>query len=89
MLEELGLLTPRVSRTLRDAWREVVGENVASRTRLGSFRRGRLVVEVGSAALLHELQNFQKTDILGRLQLAHPTPWIAEIRFRQGAVSPA
>lgn len=41
-----------------EAWREVLGQDLSRRARAVDFRRGELVVEVESAAHLHELQSF-------------------------------
>ena len=40
------------------AWREVVGPGMARRARPVRFRKGELVVEVDSAAHMHELEAF-------------------------------
>jgi hypothetical protein len=55
---------------------------VAQRTRICSFARGKLVVEVASAALLHELNNFMKAQLLRELQATEPGRDIDSLRFR-------
>ncbi len=85
MLSELRVVGRRVGRELHDAWLDVAGPELSARTRLSSFRSGRVVVEVDSAALLHELQNFRGGDMLVRLRERLPRPHISELRFRLGA----
>ena len=41
-----------------EAWRVVLGEELGRRARAVDLRRGELIVEVESAAHLHELANF-------------------------------
>jgi len=41
-----------------EAWRNVLGEDLARRARAVDFRRGELVIEVESATHMHELSNF-------------------------------
>lgn len=41
-----------------EAWKVAVGEELLRRARPVDFRRGELIVEVESAAHLHELANF-------------------------------
>jgi predicted nucleic acid-binding Zn ribbon protein len=85
LLKELRTIGRRVGRDLHEAWLDVAGPDLGSRTRLHSFRSGRLVVEVDSAALLHELQSFRAPVLLERLRERMPRPCVAELRFRLGA----
>lgn len=64
------------------AWEELVGEGVASRTRIGAFDEGELVVEVDSAALLHELNSFMKDQLLAGLRATDGGRDVAGLRFR-------
>ena len=48
----------------RKAWAEIVGPVAASRTRVRSLENGQLSVEVGSAALKHDLSTFRQADVL-------------------------
>ncbi len=85
MLKQLKVIGRRVGRDLHEAWLEVAGPDLSRRTRLSSFRSGQVVVDVDSAALLHELQNFRRGDLLARLRERLPRPHISELRFRLGA----
>jgi hypothetical protein len=66
---------------LRKAWREAVGRQAASSTRLKSFRGGTLTVEVDSAVLAQELGVYHKRELLGRLRSEARVP-LQDIRFR-------
>lgn len=68
--------------SLVDAWAELVGDEVAARTRICAFDEGQLLVEVNSSALLHELNGFMKQQILASLQAGDAGRDVAEIRFR-------
>jgi len=67
---------------LRKAWQDLVGEAVARRTHIRSFARGKLVIEVSSATLLHELNNFMEAQLLRELQATAAGRDIASLRFR-------
>jgi predicted nucleic acid-binding Zn ribbon protein len=73
---------------LVEAWRQVVGEAVAARTRIVGYRRGRVTVEVDTAALMHELSGFQRSAILAELQRTPGGEDAADLRFRLGAEAP-
>jgi predicted nucleic acid-binding Zn ribbon protein len=88
VLRELRIVGRRVGRALQEAWIDVAGAELAGRTRLRSFRAGRLVVEVDSSSLLHELQSFRAQELLSRLRERMTKPPVAELRFRLGAFGP-
>ncbi len=67
---------------LRRAWTAAVGERIAGRTRVRSMKNGEVVVEVDSPALLHELNNYMKEQILSSLQGADGGRDVASLRFR-------
>lgn len=53
---------------LERAWREAVGRETASRTRVQGVKGGQLVVLVTSSALAQELSVYLKRDLIGRLR---------------------
>lgn len=53
---------------LERAWREAVGRETASRTRVQGVKSGQLVVLVTSSALAQELAVYLKRDLIGRLR---------------------
>ena len=69
---------------LVDAWTELVGERIAERTRISSFKDGELVVDVDSSVLLHELAGFLREQLLAGIQGAKAGRDVARIRFRLG-----
>lgn len=71
---------------LRQAWRETVGAESASRTRLAAFSNGQLRVEVASAALKHDLVAFRAADVIKGLRDRLPDMGIREISYRVAAL---
>lgn len=67
-------------------WKEVVGDEIASQTRIVSAEKGELVVEVGSAALLNELATYRKQEILEALAAREEFRGIRRLRFRAGSL---
>lgn len=70
---------------LAEAWQELVGEGIAARTKIRSFTGGKLVVEVGSSSLLHELNGFLKDSLLEGLRGVKAGRDVAGIEFRLGS----
>lgn len=64
------------------AFERVVGAGAASRARAVAWRRGVLLVEVSSAAHLHELKNFTHDACLARLNGVLGSPRVRRIEFR-------
>ncbi|UCG53228.1 MAG: DUF721 domain-containing protein [Candidatus Latescibacterota bacterium] len=61
-------------------WAEVVGEEIAARTRAVRIDKGTLYVNVDHSAWTHEL-HFMEKEILKRLRDKHPDVVIRRIRF--------
>lgn len=53
-----------VDEKVRKKWSEVVGDNIASMSRVVLFSRGVLQVEVNSSALLSELDGIYKKELI-------------------------
>jgi predicted nucleic acid-binding Zn ribbon protein len=70
---------------LETAWAEAVGPELAPATRVGAFRRGVLEVEVRSAVLKHELEQFHKRRLLADLRARLAGVTLADLKFRAGA----
>ncbi len=66
---------------LLTAWRQTVGEGVADQSRIRVFRDGKLVVEVDSPTLLHELNGFLKQELLTGLQATKAGRDVVELRL--------
>ena len=67
------------------AWRGLVGDGVAEHTRVKAFKGGRLVVEVDSPTLLHELNGFMKEGLLRGLQATRAGKGLSGMELRLGA----
>lgn len=70
---------------LETAWDEVAGETYRTVTRLGSFRRGVLEVEVRSSVLMQELAQFHKRILLTELRKRLTGLTITDLKFRAAA----
>jgi len=70
---------------LERAWAEACGPEAARHTRILGLRRGTLEVEVAGSVLMQELANFQKRQLLQKLQTALPSEKITDLRFKTGA----
>ena len=68
---------------LRDAWQRAVGEEIAAVSRPGRFRGGVLTVEVDSAPLAAELEQFARDHLLEALE-REGLVGLCELRFRGG-----
>jgi len=71
---------------LVDAWRTVVGEDIARHTRIVAFEGGEVLVEVDAPVLLHELSGFMRSALLAHLQRTRGGEDVAALRFRLGPV---
>ena len=67
------------------AWREAVGEKIATDTRPGNVRRGVLEVLVRNSSVLQVL-GFEKTRIVRALTKLVPEQQIRDVRFRVGTI---
>jgi len=70
---------------LTAAWQGIVGEEIASRTRIVNFEHGRVTVEVTDSTLQHELGGFMRAVLLEQLQRTPGGQDVAELRFRLGS----
>lgn len=72
------------AKELREAWEQASGRWTAQ-TRPGNCQRGVLEVVVTNSVILQEL-NFQKANLLKRLQELVPEQKVRDLRFRLGQV---
>lgn len=82
--------TPEQREQLRiwDIWQEVVGPQIADKTRPETLRNAVLVVSVSSSVWMQEL-SFMKQKILDRISQRLAPGTIREIRFKLGDLQPA
>jgi hypothetical protein len=68
------------------AWTAAIGAALAPRTRVVGMRGGELEVLVDSPTLRHELENFRREELLGRVR-SHPGgARVRGLRLRVGAL---
>ncbi len=83
LIARRGYLQSKTAEALKNAWQQVVGDDLARRTEVGKVRRSVLDVFVKNSVVLQEL-SFQKAKILKRLHTTEPGKKIRDLRFRIG-----
>lgn len=83
VVREVGLHKGGKLDALEQAWREAVGREHATQTRLLRLRGGVLTIEVRSAALAHELEVYAKKALLVRLRETSKVA-LSDLRFKVG-----
>jgi len=68
-------------------WREVAPPEIVAHTRAERFYKGTLIVVCESSALLSELANFHRADLLAKLRETCKTRFIARLDFKIGKVA--
>ncbi len=66
------------------AWEKVVGREIALQTRVVSFNRGALTVEVASSGLYAELNNFHLRALVEAMQRQMKNKKVRSIKLRLG-----
>jgi predicted nucleic acid-binding Zn ribbon protein len=83
-LDRSGLSRHLQHAELQRAWCEMLGE-AAEHTRLDAVRKDVVTFVVDNAALLAELNNFRKAELLAGLQAQVKGLFVRELRFRPGS----
>ena len=78
VVKQYGLATPARDVRFRRIWREVVGPELAAVTRVASFRKGALRVEVESSAVMNDLA-FCRAALLKDIQSRVKRPYVARL----------
>lgn len=81
-LSSSGLLQRKRAVPAIDAWNEAVGPDLARRAQAVSYRRGELLIEVESSALLSELRGFAAEDLRTRADALLEGARIRKLTFR-------
>lgn len=81
-LKDSGVLRRKKAGPAFAAWDEAVGPNIAGRARAVSFRRGELIIEVDSTALLSELRGFASEDLRTRADALLEGDTIRKLNFK-------
>ena len=84
-LKSLGIHAPMRGYSIWGAWREIVGEAVASNARPSVIRNRILFIEVSHPTWVQQLQ-FLKPTLLEKLNGFLGEPLIEDIRFRVGKI---
>ena len=83
VLARYGCTQTTAQLELEQVWRQVAGERIHPRTRVGSLRRGTLEILVDNSVLLQELESFQKHSLLSKMQQLLEHNKIENLRFRR------
>lgn len=83
LLAKYGIASTTARQELERAWVAAVGPEVASRSRVGSLRRGVLEILVDDFVLMQELEGYRKGELLKALQEKARQNHIASLRFRK------
>lgn len=82
LIARKGLARVQGNAQLAGIWKSVAGDRIAGRTKVQGIKRGVLEVGVENSALMNELDSFQKTALLYKLQKEHSEQKISDIRFK-------
>ena len=74
----------RICKEVRNAWKEIVGEEVYQHTEITDLKKGILYVNVESPVLIHHLTNFEKDAIICRINDLTQANYLNDIRFKVG-----
>ena len=80
-LEQAGVPSARVTKTLRDAWLRSAAPAWRDHTRLRRIRGGVLEIAVASSVLRDELVNYHRERLLRMLREAAPSIILVGLRF--------
>ncbi len=86
-LKALEIDVPLKSYSIWGAWKEIVGDSVALQTQPRSVRNRILFVDVSHPTWIQQLQ-FLKSTLLEKINAFLGEPYIQDIRFRLGKISP-
>lgn len=70
-----------------EAWKRVVGEELARMTQVSALRRGVFEILVANSLLIQEL-TFRKEELLANLQAALPDAGVKQLKFKVGRIDP-
>jgi predicted nucleic acid-binding Zn ribbon protein len=82
LIPRLGLANLLNEEQIRAAWKEVVGEFLASHSAPVGIQRGVLTIQVLQPAIRYELDRTWKPEVLKKLQARFGANTIREVRFR-------
>ncbi|MCF6147831.1 MAG: DUF721 domain-containing protein [Candidatus Kuenenia sp.] len=71
---------------VRNAWRNIVGEEIFQITRIDGLKNRILYINVESSAMIHHLTNFERHAIIIRINDLLGKNFIDDIRFKVGNI---
>ena len=87
-LKSLEIDVPLKSYSIWGAWKEIVGESVALQAQPRSIRNRILFIDVSHSTWMQQLQFFKPT-LIEKVNTFIGEPYIKDIRFKLGKISPA
>ena len=84
-LKSLGIKTTMKGYSLWGAWRQIVGDSIASNAQPSAIRNRILFIEVSHSTWIQQLQ-FLKPTLLEKINHFLEEPFIHDIRFRLGKI---
>jgi predicted nucleic acid-binding Zn ribbon protein len=84
LMQQLGLSERLRESEVMDAWKQIVGEFIATHSTPVNLRGGVLFVRVLQPALHYQFEQISKAEILRKLKQRFGAKIIREIRFRVG-----
>jgi predicted nucleic acid-binding Zn ribbon protein len=84
LMQQLGLSERLRETEVFEAWKQIVGDFIATHSAPVSLRAGVLFVRVLQPALHYQFEQISKAEILRKLKQRFGTKIIREIRFRVG-----
>ncbi|GAB61574.1 MAG: DUF721 domain-containing protein [Candidatus Jettenia sp.] len=77
----------RTYQSIKNAWGNIVGNEVCQITKITGFKNGVLYVIVESSVMIHHLTNFEKNAIIDRINTILKTRYIEDIHFKVGILN--
>jgi predicted nucleic acid-binding Zn ribbon protein len=84
LMQQLGLKERLHESEVIDAWKQIVGDFIASHSAPVSLKAGTLYVRVLQPALHYQFETISKSEILRKLKQRFGRTVIRDIRFRVG-----
>jgi predicted nucleic acid-binding Zn ribbon protein len=84
LMQQLGLKERLHEAEVFDAWKQVVGDFIATHSAPVSLREGVLFVRVLQPALHYQFETISKSEILRKLKLHFGGKTIRDLKFRIG-----
>lgn len=81
-LQRIGLGQRYQESSIREQWKETMGDFLALHTRPAGLQRGVLTVEVDHSAFLHEISLLHKKLMVERLRVRFPELNIRDVKLR-------